>query len=175
MGRAVKCSFKNRIRSELCQIDFRIVIVFAVFSLLLGIISALIAGNFDFYEELCLPNSAPPAFLFPIIWSILYLLIGSAAGIVAASRDKCFKTQKSRGLLYFAVMFALNLIWAPIFFGCGLFFVGFVIICAMIVLTFFVIVCFSNVSFVSAVIMTLYWLWLLFAAYLNLAILFLNP
>lgn len=175
MGRSVKCSFKNKIRSELCLIDFRIVIVFAVFSLLLGIVSALIAENFDFFEELCLPDSTPPAFLFPIIWSILYLLIGAAAGIVALSRDRCFKIQKSRGLLYFAVMFALNLIWAPIFFGCGLFFVAFVIICAMIVLTFFVIICFSNVSFVSSVIMLVYWLWLLFSAYLNLAILFLNP
>ncbi|MBQ7821551.1 MAG: tryptophan-rich sensory protein [Clostridia bacterium] len=174
MSKRVKSTLKNRVRSELGAIDLRVVIVSAVICLILGILSAFAAGGFDMYGQIYLPASAPPAFIFPIIWSVLYLLIGAATGIVIASHDKCFDVQKKRGLLYFAVMFALNLIWAPVFFGCGLFFVGFVIICAMIVLTFFVLLCYSNISFVSAAIIFIYWLWLLFAAYLNLAILFLN-
>ncbi len=175
MGKRRKCSLKNKIRSEICSLDFKIVIASAVVCLLLGVVSAFIAGGFELYGSLCLPASAPPSFVFPIIWSILYLLIGGASGIVISSCDKCVSVSKSRGLLYFIVMFALNFIWAPLFFGAELFFVAFVVVCAMIVLTFFVILCYSNISFISAFIMFVYWLWLLFAAYLNLAIIFLNP
>ncbi len=142
---------------------------------MLGFISASIAGNFSLYSTLCLPAFAPPAFAFPIIWTILYILIGAATGIVISTKDKCVAVQRSKGLLYFAVMFLLNLAWSPIFFGAELFFIAFVVICAMIALTFFVILCYSNISFISAAIMFIYWLWLTFAAYLNLSIIFLNP
>ncbi len=168
------CTLKNKIRSSLCALDLRIVLTGALVCLLLGILSAFAAGGFELYGTLCLPLSAPDAFIFPVIWSIMYLLIGAASGIVIASRDKCYGVQRRRGLFYFTVMLMLNLMWAPAFFGCGLFFVGFVMICAMIIFTFFILLCYSNINFISAALIFIYWLWLLYAAYLNLAILFLN-
>lgn len=175
MGKRLRCSLKNKILCELSCVNFKVVIIFSVVCLILGILSAFVAGGFDLYGSLCLPASAPPSFVFPIIWSVLYLLIGAATGIVVLTCDKCYGVSKARGLLYFTVMFLLNLLWSPIFFGCQLFFVAFVVLCAMIVLTFFVILCYSNISFVCGLIMFIYQLWLLFAAYLNLAIIFLNP
>lgn len=165
---------RNKIKSELACIDLRIVIFCALFCLFVGILSAFVAGGFFIYDELCLPDFAPPGFVFPIIWSALYLLIGAASGIVIATRERSLYTIKLRGLFYFSVMLVLNFLWAPAFFGCGLFFVGLVIICAMLVLTFFCLLCYSNISFVSALAIFVYMLWLLYAAYLNLAILFLN-
>jgi tryptophan-rich sensory protein len=150
------------------------VIFCALFCLFVGILSAFVAGGFYIYDELCLPESAPPGFVFPIIWSVLYLLIGAASGVVIATRERSLYTIKLRGIFYFCVMLALNFLWAPAFFGGGLFFVGFVIICAMLVLSFFVLLCYSNISLLSALVIFVYMLWLLYAAYLNLAILFLN-
>lgn len=167
-------SLRNKIRSELACVDQRIVIFFAFFCLFIGILSAFVAGGFNIYDELYLPDFAPPGFVFPIIWSVLYLLIGAASGIVTATREKSLCHIKLRGLFYFGVMLVLNFLWAPAFFGCGLFFVGLVIICAMLVLSFFCLLCYSNISLASALIMLVYMTWLMYAAYLNLAILFLN-
>ncbi|MBE6605487.1 MAG: tryptophan-rich sensory protein [Ruminococcaceae bacterium] len=169
-----KCSLKNKLLCEMSSFNLKTVVLCAILCLVLGIISGFVSGGFDLYSNLCLPQAAPPAFVFPIIWSILYVLIGAATGIIISNRDKCFKVSKSRGLLYFGVMFLLNLLWSPIFFGAELFFVALVVLVAMIVLTFFVVLCYSNISFISALIMFIYWLWLFFAAYLNLAIIFLN-
>lgn len=174
MGKLCTCSLKNKLHSELCGTDIRAAAVFAALCLILGILSAFVSGSFDAYDELCLPEAAPPAFVFPIIWSVLYLLIGGATGLVVASCDRCLSVQKSRGLVYFFAMLALNLLWSPVFFGGEMYFVAFVIVCAIAALTFFTLLCYSNISVISTFIMLAYLIWVIFAAYLNLAILFLN-
>lgn len=174
MGKLVRCSVKNRIKSELYATDMKIVLILAVLCLVLGILSAFVAGGFDLYSELCLPDAAMPGFVFPLVWSVLYLSIGAASGMVIASKDKCLAMWRRKGLAYFFAMLALNLMWAPTFFGAGMLFIAFVIICAMLPLTFFTLLCYGNVTFVGGIVMLVYLLWLIFTAYLNLAILFLN-
>lgn len=170
--------FKRKIscevRSELSRINFRCVIIGAIIILLCGVLSAIIAGPTTLYRELERPPLSPPAFLFPIVWTILYILIGGAAGAVACVCDRSLEGEKYKGLLFFAIMMIFNFIWSPLFFGAGAFFAAFCAIIVMIILTFFIIIFFSRIYKVTAAVMVLYLAWLFFAAYLNLGIIILN-
>lgn len=162
------------IHSELCRIDLRCVIAGAVIILLCGILSALAGGSPACYRELVRPRCAPPPFVFIIVWTALYILIGGAAGAIACSRDRALEGDKYRGLLFFVIMMVFNFIWSPLFFGAGAFFAAFAAIIMMIVLTFFIICFFRRIFKLAAVVMAVYLAWLLFAAYLNFAIIILN-
>lgn len=169
-----KINLKNKICSELANTDMRVPIVFAVICFILGILSAVFTSKFELYEILCLPDASIPGFMFVIIWSIIYLAIGLAFGLVVSKRDRCSGKIRRKACLYFVAMLLINLFYAPLFFDCELFFIGFIMICAMIFLTFFIILFFCSLSHLGGIIMIIYWLWLLYSAYLNLAILFLN-
>ncbi len=174
MIRTGKRKISGIIRAELCRIDLRCVIVGAAVVLLCGFFSSLAAGSAAQYRELEKPAGSPPAFLFPLVWTFLYLLIGGAAGAVACSKERALAGDRFRGLAAFGLMMILNFIWAPLFFGAGAYLTAFLDVAAMIVLTFFCAVYFGRVYLVSALAMSAYLLWLFYAAYLNLGILILN-
>ncbi len=169
-----KNKLHSEIKSELCRMDKRFVIAGAVIVLICGFLSALAGGSTSEYRELELPSFAPPAILFPIVWTILYLLIGGAAGAVAGVKECSLACDKYKGLLFFVIMIVFNFVWSPLFFGAGAYFAAFVAIIMMIILTFFVILFFSRIFKLAAAAMILYLVWLFFAAYLNLAIVILN-
>ncbi len=164
----------STIRSELCRIDIRCVIAGAVIILLCGALSAIAGGSTSLYSELELPKWAPSPFVFPIVWTILYALIGGSAGAIACSKDRALESEKYKGLLLFVIMMVFNFIWSPLFFGAQAFFAAFWAILMMIILTFLIICFFGRIYKLTAVIMTIYLIWLAFAAYLNLAVIILN-
>ncbi len=170
----IKRRISCMVRSELSRIDFRCVIAGAVIILLCGALSALVAGSTELYRELERPKFSPPAFLFPIIWTFMYILIGGAAGAVACVCERACDANKYKGLLFFIIMMVFNFIWSPLFFGAGAFFAAFSAIIMMIILTFFTICFFSRIYKVAAGAMVIYLAWLFFAAYLNLGIIILN-
>ena len=174
-----KCRAKltTRIRSELCRIDPRCVLIGAGVVLLLGFISALVSRSPGFrfvYRVLRKPPGAPPAFIFPVVWTLMYALIGGAAGAVVCSCEKAFSGEKWRGTLFFVIGLVFNLVWSPLFFGMGAFFAAFLAILVMIASTVFAISAFSRIWFVSAAAMCVYLVWLIYAAYLNLGVIVLN-
>ena len=164
----------SAMRTELCSINMRCVLIGALLILFCGILSAFAGGSTEAYRELELPALAPPAFIFPIVWTVMYILIGGAAGAVACSCERVHEAYKYKGLLFFVIMMIFNFIWSPLFFGAEAYFAAFVTIIMMIVLTFFIICFFWRIYKLSAAAMVIYMLWLLFAAYLNLAIIILN-
>lgn len=164
----------SNISSELCRMDKRFVIAGAVIVLVCGFLSALAGGSTSAYRELELPSFAPPAIVFPIVWTILYILIGGAAGAIAGVCERSLASDKYKGLLFFVIMIVFNFVWSPLFFGAGAYFAAFVAIIMMIILTFFIILFFSRIFKLTAAIMVLYLIWLFFAAYLNLAVVILN-
>lgn len=170
----IKRKISCELRSELSRINFRCVIIGAIIILVCGVLSAIVAGPTTLYRELERPPLSPPAFLFPIAWTVLYILIGGAAGAVACSCERSLESEKYKGLLFFVIMMVFNFIWSPLFFGAGAFFAAFCAIIVMIILTAFIIIFFSRIYKIAAAIMVLYLAWLFFAAYLNLGIIILN-
>ncbi len=141
-----------------------------VVTLIAGGLGALLSGGFDTYKTYIQPPLAPPAILFPIVWTILYILMGIAAGIVAESRD----LDKGKGLKLYVLQLAINVIWPILFFRFeALKFACFwlVLLIVAVVLTF---LSFYRIEKKGAFLLLPYLAWCLFALYLNFGIVVLN-
>lgn len=163
-------SFKREVRCA----DERCVLFFALGSLLLGMLSALIGRGHSLYYHICLPRFAPSPFCLWIIWTILYLAIGAAAGIVFSTGRCCRVNVVHNGILCWGVGLALNLLWFPLFFGAGHFLLSLLLIPFMILIALLTISSFARTSLLSALIMTLYTLWLFFCFFLQVAVILCN-
>lgn len=172
--KSVKQNICRSFRCEFSRMNLKCIIIGAVIILLCGFLSAFVTGPMISYRELVKPSLAPPAILFPIVWTVLYALIGGAAGAVACVCDRALEPDKYKGLLFFVIMMVFNFIWSPLFFCAEAYFAAFCAIIMMIILTFFIICFFGRIYKTAALAMTVYLIWLFFAAYLNLAIIILN-
>lgn len=135
-----------------------------------GGLSALISGGMDTFDTLTKPPLSPPGWLFPVVWSILYVLMGIAAGLIQTSGDR----DSGAALAAYYVQLALNFLWSPIFFGLG--WIGFAAVW-LALLTVAVYVTkrrFCAISPVAGWLLVPYLLWCLFALYLNLGFVILN-
>lgn len=170
-------SIWNQIRCDLRDFDRRSALIVAIIVLLCGIFSAafttLCGGRCSMYYILIRPPFSPPRTFFPIIWTILYLLIGGAAGAIRGSRC-CHDSHKYRALLVFAVMMIFNIIWLPLFFAANAFFLALIDILIMMVLTAWLVALFWRCSVTAGLIMAVYLLWLLFSFFLNFGIILFN-
>ena len=117
------------------------------------------------------PPLSPPAIVFPIVWSILFLLMGvSAARIYAAPASP----DRTRGLRLFAIQLAFNFFWSIIFFNLQNFGCAFLWLVVLWVLILRMIFTFRKTDSLAAWLQMPYFLWVTFAAYLNLGVWMLN-
>ena len=137
-----------------------------------GGLSALITKiSMDIYEDIVKPALAPPGFIFPIVWSVLYTLMGiSAAKVYVESNGKIQGT----GLVLYLVQLIFNFAWPIAFFTFRAFLFSFVWLIALWLLVLFMIIKFYNTSKWTALIQVPYLIWLGFALYLNYMIYILN-
>jgi tryptophan-rich sensory protein len=148
-------------------------LIFIVSAELAGALSGLIAGNFSgFYQTLIKPPLSPPGWIFPIVWSILYALMGISAFLIY-SADSPDKNKKIPYLIYTAQLF-VNFMWSIIFFRFKLLWVSVAVIILLIILIVAMIVSFHKIRPAAAYINIPYLLWVAFAAYLNIGIAVLN-
>lgn len=122
------------------------------------------------YPELVKSPLTPPDSVFPVVWSILYLLMGISAGLLLSSASR----QKWFPLLLFAVQLLLNFTWSISFFYLRSPLMGFINIIMLDILVAAYIAESSKVSKASSVLFIPYLVWILFATYLNGYILFNN-
>ncbi len=143
--------------------------------LLLGFLSAALGGSGPdnpWFESLAKPAIYPPPALFGIVWSILYVMIGLAAALVAAARG-----ARGRGiaLAFFVVQLALNLAWAPLFFGANQIEAALILIAVLDVAVVATVILFARVRPIAAWLLAPYLVWILFATALNYEFMRLNP
>ena len=113
----------------------------------------------------------PPAAVFPIAWTILYIMI--ALSLFFYIKDG-LRQEKIIPLVIFITQIILNLLWTPVFFESHDIKLAFFIIIALIILVFINIILFYKKSKTAAFLLVPYFLWLIFAAYLNYEIINLN-
>ena len=135
-----------------------------------GTLSAFFAGGTSIYSQINKPALAPPGFLFPIVWIILYVLMGVSSYIIYESDS----LKKEPALKIYAVQLIFNFFWSIIFFGLNQYFLAFLWLLAMIVFIVIMIYLFYQIEPVAAYLQIPYLLWCLFAAYLNFMIYLLN-
>lgn len=147
-------------------------LAFILIPLAVGGLSALLSKNgMKAYAALTAPPLAPPGVVFPIVWALLYILMGVGAAIVY-HRPKSPERQK--GLWLFGAQLVVNFFWSILFFGAGwrLFsLIWLVLLLTLVIVMYFI---FDKASHAAAYLQIPYVLWLCFAVYLNFGIWFLN-
>ena len=114
----------------------------------------------DWYPTLVKSPATPPNMVFPIVWTILYILMGLSLG-------ECFRTDNMRAILPWILQLAVNFLWTSLFFRLRDPMLGMVALVLLIILTIWYISTASRTSTWAGWIMIPYLLWLLFATYLN--------
>jgi len=164
----------DKIKQELRCINIVYPITGAGIVFLLGIISWMFTGPTYIYHLVLRPRSAPPTFIFPLMWSLMYILIGAGAGAVCSKKARWATKHKYIGLLLFSLMMCFCITWAPLFFRGRSFFISLLVLAIIMVLCFYIMRCFVHVYLVSAISIIIFQLWLLYLFWLNFCILILN-
>ncbi len=149
-------------------------IISVAIALGVGGLSALVTrGSMDIYGTLNQPPLSPPSFLFPIVWSVLFVLMGiGAAGVY--EKGKGDPAIVKRPLTVYAINLGVNFLWSIIFFNLRAFLFAFVWLIFLIAIIITMIIEFRKVCKWCGNLQIPYLLWCLFALYLNAGIYILN-
>lgn len=133
-----------------------------------GIVGFIISGSMD-YESLKKPVLAPPPAVFPVVWTILYLLMGVSYGILKSNELLNFDISS----VYYSQL-AVNLLWPIFFFILKWRLFAFIWIVVLAILATVMAVRFYEKNKTAGLLQVPYVLWTVFASYLNLFVYILN-
>lgn len=146
-------------------------IISVAIALGVGALSGLISGReSDTYEMLVQPPLSPPSWLFPVVWTILYTLMGISAAIIFRSANP----NKTNALFVYAAQLAVNFLWPIFFFALDARLLSLIWLIILLFLVVYMVSKFSDISKTAAYMNLPYILWLVFAFYLNLGTYLLN-
>lgn len=140
-----------------------------LFPIIVGGVVGIIISNFMDYSALVKPPLAPPSILFPIMWTILYILMGISYGIIKQKSILDMDVQ----FIYYLQLF-VNALWSIFFFVFKWRLFSFVWILLLIVLVYLMIKNFYAKNKLSGLLQLPYLLWIIFASFLNLTVYLLN-
>ena len=137
-----------------------------------GLSALLTRGSMDIYKDIVSPPLAPPSWLFPVVWTLLYILMGvSSARVYLSDRDK---KAREHGLLSYGVSLFMNFLWSVIFFRFRMFLLGALWLGVMVFFILRTVYYYRKADPPSAKLQIPYILWSSFALYLNIGIYLLN-
>lgn len=139
--------------------------------ILVGGLSALLTKNsMNLYQTIEVPSFAPPGFLFPIVWTILFILMGISCYFVYDSGSN----QTKDAIIIYAIQLALNFTWSIIFFNFRAFLLASIWIILLLVAIIMMIKQFYKISKIAAYLQIPYLVWVTFATVLTITIYILN-
>lgn len=133
-----------------------------------GIVGFITSGSMD-YDMLRQPALSPPAILFPIVWTILYILMGVSFGLLM---DKGVLDDNAKWIYY--IQLFVNLVWPILFFTLKWRLLAFIWIIVLDFLVLTMVVKFYGKDKIAGLLQVPYLAWVLFATYLNLGVYLLN-
>ena len=155
------------------KIQWKPLVISILISLVTGGISALLTSDsMKLYKSLNRPVLSPPPIAFPIVWTILYILMGVSAYMIFTSTAD--QKKKRNALFLYALQLVLNFLWPIIFFNLELYFFAFLWIVLLWVTVLLMIAEFMKIRPAAGFLQAPYLIWLTFAAYLSLAFYYLN-
>ena len=139
--------------------------------LVVGVISAFFTmKGMPYYDMQEKPFFTPPDFVFPVVWTILYILMGISAAKIKQSNDP----KKYGALKTYWLQLAVNFFWSVLFFGLHQYFLAFLWLLLLIILVAKMIKEFAQIDLTAAKLQIPYLLWCIFAAILNFGVWWLN-
>ena len=152
------------------KIQWKKLICCVAIPLAVGGLSALFtSGSMETFHAVRKPPLSPPGWLFPVVWSILYILMGIASYLI-------FTSQKSHytALMVYGIQLAFNFFWSIFFFNLELYLFAFIWLILLWLLILATVILFWKISKLAGYLMLPYLLWVAFAGYLNFGIYLLN-
>lgn len=147
-------------------------IVSVLIALAVGGLSALLTrNNMSIYDTLNRPFLSPPMWLFPVVWGILFVLMGIGAALVYVAPES---EERSGALKVYAFNLVINFFWTIIFFNLRAYLFAFVWLILLWMSIIVMVLRFKKVNKVSAYLQIPYLLWVTFAGYLTFMIWLLN-
>lgn len=128
-------------------------------------------GTGIFNETIIQPPLSPPSLVFPVVWGILYALMGIGAARVYMSPQSA---QRNRALNLYVAQLVVNFFWSLIFFNAQAFGFAFLWLLLLLGLALWMTLAFRKLDSAAALLQIPYLLWLSFAAYLNYGVWYLN-
>lgn len=134
-----------------------------------GASAFLTRGGMETFKTLDKPALSPPGWLFPVVWTILYILMGIASYIVLEA-----DALKKSALTFYGIQLVFNFFWPIIFFNLECYLFAFIWLVLLWIFIFITLIMFYKISKPAGYLLIPYLLWVTFAGYLNLFIYFLN-
>ena len=155
------------------KVNWKLLIINLAIPLAAGGIAAALSGSMsEIYAVMNKPPLSPPGWVFPVVWTILYLLMGEASYRVLTSGEDMVLIRSA--LKAYAVQLALNFIWPLVFFGAQMYLLAFFILIALWIAIFITLRRFSAIDETTGNLLLPYLLWVTFAGYLNFGVFLLN-
>lgn len=145
-------------------------IISILIPVILGLISSLLTMNSMNLDYLDLPSFQPPSVLFPIVWTILYILMGISSYLIY----KTYSCYSDVCLLIYIVQLFINIVWPLLFFLFKLRLFSLIWLILLDIVIIYMIICFFGINKKAALLQIPYLLWCLFATFLNYFIYILN-
>jgi len=140
--------------------------------LAVGGLGALLAGGMRSFQTMNQPPLSPPAWVFPVVWTVLYLLMGEASWrVLTSGKDQ---GQIKNALIAYGVQLALNLLWPIVFFRGQMYLAAFILLIGLWIAVFITLRKFSQINETAGDLLIPYLLWVTFAGYLNFGVYLLN-
>jgi len=155
------------------NIKWKQLLICIAIPLAVGALSALLSGDgMAEFATVNQPPLSPPAWLFPVVWTILYTLMGIASYLVLTSGASTDKTKKA--LAVYGIQLAVNFFWSIIFFRFSMYLFAFFWLILLWLLIIVTMVRFYRIKEPAGDLIVPYLLWVTFAGYLNFGIYLLN-
>ena len=156
------------------NIDLKLIIKNLAIPLLVGIFSSFAtrSANEEFTATAVQPAFTPPPWIFPVAWTILYILMGISAYLIETTDYNTGK--KNQALIVYYISLFFNFCWSFIFFSFRQYLFAFIWLIILLALVVIYTVKYFKINKVASVVNIPYILWLIFAGILNLSVYLLN-
>lgn len=155
------------------RFNLKRLVISLIIPLAVGGLSAFVTrGDMDIYKTVERPPLSPPSVVFPIVWTVLYILMGISLYLIWNSGD--IYVDKKNAYIFFGIQLFLNFIWSPVFFTARQYLPAFLILVALWLCVLAMIINFAKISRPAALLQIPYLIWLTIAGYLNIGIYLLN-
>ena len=150
--------------------NIKCLVISIAIPILVGLIGSLLGNSSMGFDMINKPNFSPPGYIFPIVWTILYILMGISSYIVYNSKS----SKKDEAIVIYGLQLLVNMLWTFFFFNLKWYLFSFIWIILLIVLVSVMIYRFVKINKLSGYLQIPYLVWLVFASILNLSIYILN-
>lgn len=151
----------------------RLIICLAIPLVVGGAAGLLTMNSMEAFEALNQPPLSPPGWLFPVVWTVLYVLMGIASYLASVSNAP--HKEKARALWTYGIQLAFNFLWPIAFFNLKWYLFAFLWLVILWILILITALRFGRIRKPAGYLLVPYLLWVAFAGYLNLGIYLLNP